>query len=854
MSMGMGWKFPALVATLWAVALAVWGAAAASLVSGPEGTLIGAALTTLAGVVTAFFIPSLRDEYRRRIEERKRREAEEAAARSALDAMREPVAEMDQGPAALLRPDRRIVRFTGRARELEDLRAWCASGETRSLRVLVGAGGVGKTRLALEVAADWRTGGGESALVADGTESLVVGTARAATSGGVLLVVDYAETRTGLDGMVRAVLRDPGPLRVLLLARSLGEWWDRLVERSPSAVARLLTEAPPIRLATPVTEDASDAELVAAAVPDFARALSVSVPAPVEVELPAQRAPVLVLHASALVAVLRLGAEPTQSSVVVVNEEVIGELLQHEARYWRRTASSAGLPDDGTILKPLVAVAALLGAESMVEVTGLVDRVPELAGISAAEKRAWARWLYGLYPTDSGERLGSLQPDMVAERHVVMQLAPNPDLARKCFRDLSEQQAHHSLTVLSRALTSQEPARAIIATALDADLAGLAVTAARVSIETNSDLAELLTSAIRDAPASLAVFVRIADALVKPSVVLAKAHLAAVERVLASLPPECPPDIVAAWSDRLSSAFSRLGRFADAVRPNREAVTIFEELAKSDPARYWPDLADSLNNLGMAMSHLGIPVDGLAPAQRSIIILRELAETGPDKYRPRLARSLSNLSVLLYEVGRPGESLSLAEEAVDIYRDLAETNPNEYRPDLGYALDNLGVRLAKVEDLERALEVTRESVAILRELSQIDSDRYDPDLAIALANLSNRLYQLGRLTDAVPYALDSVEIRYRLAAALPDRYGADLGESLNNLSTLFGNLGDLDASVRAAQQAVAIYRWVAEANPDYARPRLAAALHNLAVTLSALGRDAEATAAQAEAATLSEES
>jgi hypothetical protein len=83
-------------------------------------------------------------------------------------------------------------------------------------------------------------------------------------------VVDHAESRAGLGLMLRAVLNDPGRLRVLLPARSLGEWWDRLIEESEPTVGRLLTAAEPIELAEPITLAESDADLVAAAVPYFA--------------------------------------------------------------------------------------------------------------------------------------------------------------------------------------------------------------------------------------------------------------------------------------------------------------------------------------------------------------------------------------------------------------------------------------------------------------------------------------------------------------------------------------------------------------------------------------------------------
>ena len=106
-------------------------------------------------------------------------------------------------------------------------------------------------------------------------------------------------------------------MRVLLLARSLGEWWDRLAEDSAPAVAQLLSAADPIRLGAPV-EDVPDQDLAASALPYFAAKLGVAVPSGVVFDLPPQRVPVLVLHTAALVAVLRSMSTPPASLRVAV--------------------------------------------------------------------------------------------------------------------------------------------------------------------------------------------------------------------------------------------------------------------------------------------------------------------------------------------------------------------------------------------------------------------------------------------------------------------------------------------------------------------------------------------------------
>jgi tetratricopeptide (TPR) repeat protein len=75
---------------------------------------------------------------------------------------------------------------------------------------------------------------------------------------------------------------------------------------------------------------------------------------------------------------------------------------------------------------------------------------------------------------------------------------------------------------------------------------------------------------------------------------------------------------------------------------------------------------------------------------------RELAAASPDRYRPDLARTLDNLGVWFFELGRPAEALPASEEAVAIRRELAAASPDRYRPDLAQSLDNLAEVLAAV--------------------------------------------------------------------------------------------------------------------------------------------------------------
>jgi tetratricopeptide (TPR) repeat protein len=838
----------ALWAGIAAVVLGVAGAAIGLEVPGWRGTLT-AAVVAGVGTIVAGFVPWFLDRGERRREARRR-------ALLALEPMPMPEPRGSQpGPAFLLRPELAVVPFDGRAAELGELQAWCGPGAPQSVRVLVGAGGVGKTRLAWELAAGFkgprrdrrRPDADRGAwLVKAGQEHDAVQAARGVAKGLVLLVVDYAETRAGLERLLAEALADPGPVRVLLLARSLGEWWDRLVGESDHDVRQLLRQAPPVQLGAAVALAKSDAELAADAVPCFAAKLKLPAPR-VEFELPPGRVPVLVLHAAALVAVLRSALDSAPQQVVVREEGVLEELLTHEERYWRLTAKASGLPGDGGLLKPFIAVAALLGAATQGEAEELLGRVPRLAGASDQEPWRWARWLYELYPRTLDGQLGSLQPDLLAETHVTSQLAGDSDLARACLRDLRADQARRALTVLARAQAHHGEARQIIATALHEDLANLAIPAAQVAVQTWAGLGGLLVDALQDAPASLEALTRIEGALPYPSVILAEARLSVVMRVLKLLPPESKPMPWAGYVQRVAVMLVDLGRPAEGRPWAEKAVSVFGELAEADSDAYRPGLAGSLSNLSILLSQLGLAAEALPPMEEAVTLYRGLVAENPDRYRFDLAKFLDNLGVMRNGLGSTADALNASEEAVKIYRDLVAARPGQYHDGLARSLSNLSNWRRELGQDAAARTAAQEAADIRRVLADADPDRYRPDLAASLDTLGVLLREADQAALALLSAEEAVSVYRDLAGAIPGRYGPDLARSLSNLGLCLDALDRTPEAVAVTEAAVVMGRVMADVNPGGNRPGLANALDNLGLLLGKLGRPVEALAAAEEA-------
>ncbi len=746
--------------------------------------------------------------------------------------------------ARFLRPELEVVPFRPRP-ELEELLDWCGTAEHVAARLVVGGGGTGKTRLALQLTQELAENGWWPLWVRRGREGKVAGAPRELGKPCVA-VVDYAETRDGLAGLLRdAADISGGPdLRVVLLARGSGEWWQRLITSGDDRVAEMLA-APPIMLG-PITAEGGPEELFEEALTAFAAQLEAERPR-VPLRLRDSQPVVLVVHAAALLAVLD-HAQGGSESGARTGLEVLAGVLAHEGRYWAQSAAARGLDLDVAVQRLAVMAGCLIGAENQTAAAALLSRIPDLAD-SAERRGKVARWLRDLYPETaagaSGEWLGSVRPDRVAEHLVVSELTDRPELIPGLFTGLAEDRAARALTVLARAALAENRALMLLRGALAADLENLAVPALPVAVETNEALGELLGEAIDSQQLSVSVLERIVRTAPYPSFALALPVAVALQQLAASSSDRSKR---AGWLADLSNRLSDLGRREEALAAIEEATGIYRQLAEARPDEFLPDLAGSLNNRASCLSDLGRREDALAAIEEATGIYRQLAEARPDEFLPDLAGSLNNRASGLSDLGRREEALAAIEEAMGIYRRLAEARPDEFLPDLALLLNNRAGFLAYLGRLEEALDAIEEAVAIRRQLAEARPDAFLPNLANSLHNRAGCLSDLGRLEEALAATEEAAGIYRELAAARPDAFFPSLAAALNNRAGCLSDLGRREEALAAIEEAVAIRRQLAEARPDAFLPNLANSLHNQSNRLSDLGRGEEALDAIEEAA------
>jgi tetratricopeptide (TPR) repeat protein len=758
------------------------------------------------------------------------------------------------GPAALLRPDRGVVPFTGREDLMARLRDWCHDPATGSALLLTGAGGVGKTRLARQLAIELAAHGWMCRAVRDGAEAHAVPAAvRFAISRPTLLIIDYAETRSGLSALLTDLASTWRPrIRVLMVARGAGEWWDRL-GATDHRIRSVLATAGPVAVGAALADGRDDAGLIRAAAPYFATALGRSVPDRIDpVRISSDRPPVLVLHAAALVAVLR-GEEAEPPGTVDIST-VLAEMIKHEERYWHGSATQDQLGNLSlAVLRRAVAVACLLPSTSEEDAAALLARVPDLADAPQLLRRRVARWLCTIYPGTRPRWWGSLQPDLLAERHCVDQLASAPDFARQCLTDLDSTQATAALTVLNRASRHHPATAEALGEALRRDLSTLAEPAITVSLATPGQLGSLLADAVADAPCDHLTLTRITHAIPYPTTALAAVDLAAVTRIVSALPADVDPTQEAAWYDTLGVLLTQAGRPDEAVVAAQRAVDIYDALAVTDPGAHLSDLAAALNNLGADLAANGRTRDALAAIQRSVELCEELVRADPERYSPNLASSLNNLGIRLAELGRTEEALAMTARSVTLRERLAAADPQRYDSYLAWSLNNLGLRLAEAGRTPDSLAAAMRAVELREGLAAADPDQHLPDLARSLDNCGARLSELGRAEEALLFTERAADIYERLAAVNPRRYPADLATALNNLGMRLSEQGHAAQALVATGRAVEIYERLAAAAPDRYAAALAAALNNLGVDLTANGRTSDAADAIRRAAEVYEQ-
>ncbi|WP_458691371.1 tetratricopeptide repeat protein, partial [Nocardia tengchongensis] len=576
-----------------------------------------------------------------------------------------PVEQLDHlGISALLGAHFQVVPYTGRLQERADLARWRDAKSPRAVRLLHGPGGSGKTRLAMQFAYESQAAGWAVAIAHPHSEPATAVLADTVSARGLLLLVDYAERwrREDLESVIRdfvfkqsgVVPEQPIPVRVLLLARPSGGWWDSFVHPLTKlgfvVDERILTE-PDVVDRQALFDAARDrfAEMLNVADPHRLSPTGSLADPGYELTLTVQMAALSVVDAAAR------GIDPPDSPA-----DLSGYLINREISHWATMFDNHRIATPPQQMARIVAVAALTATVTYEQASEILTR----AGLTNPDQNVDDHRLC-YPPLLSGTALQPMLPDRLAEDFLA-RIVPKPtapssgdpwtarlperllpvpdptepmvvaDYKRHAVIVLIEaaHRAGHITTTVLNPLLLARPVLAVAAggaallrltTLLDLDIATLSAVDAALPDTRHTDL---------DAAAAAI------------STTLLPALLAGNDD------PAEHAQIHEYHAWRLVNA----GQYGEALTAIEKAVDVYRQLVADDPA-HLPALALALNNLGIRLSQARKREEALIPSEEAVAVCRQLAVDDP-AHLPALALALNNLGIRLSEAGRREEALS----------------------------------------------------------------------------------------------------------------------------------------------------------------------------------------------------
>ncbi len=319
-------------------------------------------------------------------------------------------------PGALLRADiDKPVPFHGRENELSELLDWCSSDTEIACRLYTGPGGMGKTRLMVELCQRLPKPSCAGFLPDfSGTGREAAWWSTASNSTPMLIVIDYAEhRRVDLEQLLSSILPSPDVhVRIALLARAADDWWTMLKSARGDIGDFLSGPATQHRRLAPL---AMTKELRAhsfhLAHAHFSKVLGVNHPS----DAPNPDTDFSAAHFDHAL-LLHMAALATVDGVIVEGENgILDYILNRERRFWAAQTNARGIP--AVLHRAVEQAIAILklggGASSRLEALDVLSDTPLLRDQDTATVNAIAEMLHALYP--GNKWIEPLQPDLLGD-------------------------------------------------------------------------------------------------------------------------------------------------------------------------------------------------------------------------------------------------------------------------------------------------------------------------------------------------------------------------------------------------------------------------------------------------------
>jgi glycosyltransferase involved in cell wall biosynthesis len=753
-------------------------------------------------------------------------------------------------PSVLLKANEAVVPFdVNRQGELDKLLIWAqAKIYGVSLRLITGDGGVGKTRLALELchnlkAKNWLCGFLQKNLCSN---LLNIWQQVKSTSKNVLFVIDYAESRTQeLLTLLKLIQQRDNKSQqkfcVLLLARDGGEWWDNIQHQDPTLEGLFMTAGP--FLLPPLYSDIKEKQLAyQSALTAFSKNLNLRIPG-IKLDLTESHySKPLYIQMSALLA---LYGEQANSS-----EAITKGILNHEKRYWE--AATTNIVAEVKEAKNLLTLVTLIGNIPTPKEAKKYWSLLDDTDLTSREFNQLFNSLIPLYPGYQG--LQSVKPDLLGEELVTeVLLSPiGPALLEVALsKNTPDYNRRNTLTLLAR-LTIKKPAvNEVITNALIDHLPHLVEAIVEVAATTTvSRLPELTVLALKQQVnnSQHSVAKQFSALILNDSSALNALSCTSEGIIYERLNKKYQNLLIKGHGNKFdikelgssllnySVSLGYIGKFIEACKYAKKAMDIRCQSKEELPAKY----AMSIGNYAHLLSESGQFNEAAEYGKKSMLLYQDLAEDNPDVYQGDYARSMGNYASHQAQMGEIEDTIVYSKQAYDIYACLAEKEPDKYRARFAITILNYSIRLSELGQTSEALDYGKKGFGIFEELSLKEPDRYQIGYARSMGNLSVTLNELGQYSEGRNYSKKTMDIFENLAKHNPRRYQDEYAQTMEIYSDNLMEVGKYIEAGNYAKKSLEIYEQLVDQSPGQYQFSYAGSLGSYSNYLISVGKYDEA--------------
>ncbi|MBE6727603.1 MAG: tetratricopeptide repeat protein [Ruminococcaceae bacterium] len=243
------------------------------------------------------------------------------------------------------------------------------------------------------------------------------------------------------------------------------------------------------------------------------------------------------------------------------------------------------------------------------------------------------------------------------------------------------------------------------------------------------------------------------------------------------------------------------------------ALSIREELVKSDAKRYSYALACSYNNIGVFYKNQDKAEKTEDYYLKAVKIYEDLAVKNPEKFSYGLAGCYNNTAFFYKEQGDFSKAEQYYNKAVTIRETLSRFNYQLYGFDLAASYNGMAVFYAEQDNPQKAEEYYLKAIGIYEEFAKTNPQRYSYALAGCNSNLGSFYREQGEISKAEECLLKAFEIHKALVKLNPEKYSPDLAMSYNNLGNVYSEMSEEEKAKGCYNQAIEIYEIFVKLNP-----------------------------------------